>query len=94
MRLPTHGVNHAGHRVSTGIQPEGESGRSGIHPWKFLQICFRSSCTASKWVNVLWPVVPVAIVLHFAKPKWHLAIFITNYIAMVPAANLVGFGRW
>ena len=28
---------------------------------------------------------------HFAKPEWHLAIFITNYIAMVPAANLVGF---
>lgn len=91
MHLPTHRVNHAGHRVSTGIQPEGESGRNGIHPWKFLQICFRSSCTASKWVNILWPVVPVAIALHFAKPKWHLAIFITNYIAMVPAANLVGF---
>jgi Ca2+:H+ antiporter len=28
---------------------------------------------------------------HFARPEWHLAIFITNYIAMVPAANLVGF---
>lgn len=42
-------------------------------------------------VNVLWPIVPVAIALHFARPKWHLAIFITNYIAMVPAANLVGF---
>lgn len=27
----------------------------------------------------------------FAKPKMHLAIFVTNYIAMVPAANLVGF---
>lgn len=42
-------------------------------------------------VNILWPIVPVAIALHFARPKWHLAIFITNYIAMVPAANLVGF---
>jgi Ca2+:H+ antiporter len=30
-------------------------------------------------------------VQHFAKPKWHLAIFITNYIAMLPAANLLGF---
>jgi Ca2+:H+ antiporter len=28
---------------------------------------------------------------HFAKPEWHLAIFITNYIAMLPAANLLGF---
>lgn len=42
-------------------------------------------------VNLLWPVVPVAIALHFAKPEWHLPIFITNYIAMVPAANMLGF---
>lgn len=28
---------------------------------------------------------------HFAKPKLHLAIFITSYIAMLPAANLLGF---
>ena len=28
---------------------------------------------------------------HFAKPEWKLAIFITNYIAMIPAANLLGF---
>lgn len=28
---------------------------------------------------------------HFARPKWHLAIFITSYIAMLPAANLLGF---
>lgn len=45
----------------------------------------------SMLVNVLWPLVPVAIALHFARPEWHLAIFITNYIAMVPAANMVGF---
>jgi Ca2+:H+ antiporter len=30
-------------------------------------------------------------VQHFARPKWHLAIFITSYIAMLPAANLLGF---
>jgi Ca2+:H+ antiporter len=28
---------------------------------------------------------------HFARPDLHLAIFITSYIAMVPAANLIGF---
>ena len=28
---------------------------------------------------------------HFARPEWKLAIFITNYIAMVPAANMLGF---
>ena len=95
--------------MTRGIEPEGESGRSGVHPWKFLQICFRSNSLISKWVNVLWPVVPVAIALvsfqsfdgaesttanhaqHFARPDMHLAIFVTNYIAMVPAANMVGF---
>jgi Ca2+:H+ antiporter len=30
-------------------------------------------------------------VQHFARPDWHLAIFITSYIAMLPAANLLGF---
>lgn len=73
------------------IKPEGESGRKGIHPWQFLRICFRSSSRLSKFVNILWPVVPVAIAVHFARPDWHLAIFILNYIAMVPAANLIGF---
>lgn len=83
--------NHNGHEVHPWVQPEGESGRSGIHPLKFLSICFKSSCTLSMVVNVLWPMVPVAIALHFARPDLHLAVFITNYIAMVPAANLVGF---
>ncbi|ORX99140.1 hypothetical protein BCR34DRAFT_495567 [Clohesyomyces aquaticus] len=89
MHLPR--FNHNGHEVTPGIEPEGESGRRGFHPWKFLRICFRSSCGMSKAVNFLWPIVPVAIALHFARPEWHLAIFITNYIAMVPAANLIGF---
>ncbi|KAF2636851.1 hypothetical protein P280DRAFT_483444 [Massarina eburnea CBS 473.64] len=89
MHLPQ--FNHNGHKITPGIEPEGESGRRGLHPVKFLQICFRSNSPISKWVNVLWPMVPVAIALHFARPDLHLAIFITNYIAMVPAANMVGF---
>lgn len=28
---------------------------------------------------------------HWAKPDWHIAIFATSYIAMLPAANLLGF---
>ncbi|KAF2877335.1 Sodium/calcium exchanger protein-domain-containing protein [Massariosphaeria phaeospora] len=83
--------NHNGHEVTKHIEPEGESGRKGIHPFKFLKICFRSASTPSMLVNFLWPMVPVAIALHFAMPKQHLAIFVTSYIAMVPAANLVGF---
>ncbi|KAF2489186.1 Ca2+/H+ antiporter [Lophium mytilinum] len=83
--------NHNGHEVTKGIEPEGESGRKGVHPIKFLRICFRSTSRLSKSVNVLWPVVPAAIAVHFARPDWHLAIFVLNYIAMVPAANLIGF---
>ncbi|CAI6337480.1 unnamed protein product [Periconia digitata] len=89
LHLPQY--NHNGHRVTPGIQPDGESGRRGFHPFKFLQICFRSNSFISKWVNLLWPIVPVAIALHFARPDLPLAIFVTNYIAMVPAANMVGF---
>ncbi|KAL1605832.1 hypothetical protein SLS59_002951 [Nothophoma quercina] len=83
--------NHNGHEVTKGIHPDGESGRRGFHPFQFLKIAFKSSSTLSMLVNLLWPVVPVAIALHFAKPEWHLPIFITNYIAMVPAANMLGF---
>ena len=53
--------NHNGHRVTKGVHPDGESGRRGFHPLRFFQICFRSNCTASKWLNLLWPLVPVAV---------------------------------
>ncbi|KAK4694381.1 Ca2+:H+ antiporter, partial [Lecanoromycetidae sp. Uapishka_2] len=42
-------------------------------------------------VNVLWPFVPAAIAIHFARPDLHVWDFVLNYIAMVPTANLVGF---
>lgn len=84
-------LNHNGHKVTRGIKPDGESGRKGIHPLQFLRICFRSSSTASKWVNVLWPFVPAAIAFHFARPDQPVWVFILNYVAMVPTANLIGF---
>ncbi|KAI9803288.1 MAG: hypothetical protein M1825_002079 [Sarcosagium campestre] len=92
--LPTH--NHNGHKVSKGIQPDGESGRRWINPLLFLKICFRSASRVSMGVNILWPIVPAAIAVYFVyhkaeEPSRHLLIFILNYIAMVPSANLVGF---
>ena len=42
-------------------------------------------------VNALWPFVPAAIALHFARPDLHVWIFALNYIAMIPPANLIGF---
>ncbi|CAD6565767.1 MAG: hypothetical protein ASARMPRED_007977 [Alectoria sarmentosa] len=85
------GFNHNGHKITKGIHPDGESGRGGIHPWHFIRISFRSTSHLSLVVNVLWPFVPAAIAIHFARPDLHLWIFILNYVAMVPTANLVGF---
>jgi Ca2+:H+ antiporter len=89
--LPTHSVNFRGQRVTTGIQPEGESGRSGFHPLTFMRICWRSSSRASLLCNILWPVVPAAIAVRYARPDVHLAVFVLNYLAMIPCANLIGF---
>jgi len=92
-----HRVNHNGHRVTKGIEPDGESGRRGVNPWKMARICFRSSCTASKWTNILWPFPIAALILYFGFQEAHgverypLWVFITAYIGMVPSANLVGF---
>ncbi|KAF4958781.1 hypothetical protein FGADI_2125 [Fusarium gaditjirri] len=91
--------NGSGHRdestpllplISSHIAHEGESGRSGFHPRHFLAVLWRSSCTASKWVNILWPFVPIAIILQFF-PGLHLWKFATAYIAVIPTANLLGF---
>jgi hypothetical protein len=60
-RLPEYNTN--GHAVTKGIQPNGESGRRGFSPLHFFKVCWASSCTASKYVNVLWPFVPAAIAL-------------------------------
>lgn len=92
--LPTHapgGPARSVRRFNTGIQPAGESGRKGFHPFKFIQICWRSTSRASRICNVLWPVVPAAITMRYARPDLHILIFVLNYLAMVPCANLIGF---
>lgn len=80
-----------GRLKTKGINPEGESGRSGIHPLHFLRVSWRNSNHVSQWVNILWPFVPAAIAAHFAIPERHGTIFALNYIAMVPCANMLGF---
>ncbi|CAG8978364.1 hypothetical protein HYALB_00013044 [Hymenoscyphus albidus] len=91
MRSERSARNHNGHRVTTGIQPEGESGRTGVHPIQMLPICWRSTSGASQLCNLLWPAVPVAIGISFTRADLHLAIFVLNYIAMIPCANMIGF---
>jgi Ca2+:H+ antiporter len=87
----TNGHDGSPTRVTPGIKPAGESGRSGIHPLHFFKIILRSSSKASRICNVLWPVVPAAIAVRYALPENHLAIFILAYLAMIPCANLIGF---
>jgi Ca2+:H+ antiporter len=55
--------NHNGHEVTKGVHPDGESGRKGFNPLKFLVISGRSSSTLSMMTNLLWPMVPIAIAL-------------------------------
>ncbi|MCJ1307364.1 hypothetical protein MMC25_001010 [Agyrium rufum] len=84
-------INHNGHKVHPLVQPDGESGRKGFHPIRFTKTVIRSSSTISKAVNILWPFVPAAIAIHFARPDLYRWVFALNYIAMVPTANLIGF---
>lgn len=88
------------HTLAPSIAPEGDSGRSGFSPRLFLYVLWRSSCSISMWVNILWPFVPVAMALHLALPAARgdedatpssLVIFALSYVAMVPSANLLGF---
>ena len=88
--LPVY-YNHNGHPITKGIHPDGESGRAWLHYKHFFHVIWMSSCPVSMMVNILWPFVPVALALHWAKPEWHVAVFAVNYVAMVPCANLLGF---
>lgn len=84
--IGAHGNGSDGFAVSH----EGESGRAGFHPGHFLSVAWRSSCTASKMVNLLWPFVPLTAVVH-CFPGLDLAKFATAYVAVIPSANLLGF---
>ncbi|KAH7073259.1 hypothetical protein FB567DRAFT_196417 [Paraphoma chrysanthemicola] len=73
------------------VHPDGESGRTGFETAHFLNVAWKSGSNAAKYANLLWPFVPLAVVLHYATPGLPLAIFATSYVAMVPVANLLGF---
>lgn len=87
--LPTY--NHNGQLATEGINPEGESGRSGFHPLHFLKVAWKGHCKASMFFNVLWPFVPAGIALYYARREATAWVFAINYIAMLPAASLLGF---
>lgn len=74
-----------------GDDPERHDSPGWIHPWTFLVICWESSSRASMLTNSLWPFTIAAMILHYCYNANQLWIFVTAYIGMVPAANLVGF---
>jgi Ca2+:H+ antiporter len=90
--IPTPEAGTKRRGISASIQPAGESGRKGIHLRRFFKICWLSTSRASRICNILWPVVPAAIVVTYSRTDLHLAIFVLNYLAMIPCANLIGFG--
>ena len=91
--LPTHSYHGKGqgNKYTRKIKPQGESGRRGIHPLKFMKLTWKSASKASCLCNVLWPFVPAAIALHFIKGNHHVWTFAINYLAMIPCANLLGY---
>lgn len=42
-------------------------------------------------MNILWPFVPAGIVLYYVRNDLTPWVFSINYIAMLPAANVLGF---
>jgi len=58
-----------------------------------LRVLVRSYRTVSPLPVPVSRPSAVCSLWHFpaGRPDWHLAIFVLNYIAMVPAANLIGF---
>ncbi|BDD60551.1 hypothetical protein MAP00_005674 [Monascus purpureus] len=88
--LPVHSKKNSDSPLFS-MNPAAQSERSGFNPLHFLRICFKSTCTSSMIVNILWPFVPAAIAVRFSRPDLHVWIFALNYIAMIPSANLLGF---
>ena len=86
-----HGNGHHHRSLGDGVAAEGESGRSGFDIKHFLHITWLSSNPVAKYTNLLWPFVVVAFIVRYVLPGRPLLIFAMAYIAMVPAANLIGF---
>jgi Ca2+:H+ antiporter len=77
--------------VDNGTIVHGESGRRWLNPLIFIMVCWRSSSRMSMLTNSLWPFTVAAMVLHYCDNDNQLWIFVSAYVGMVPAANLVGF---
>ncbi|KAL9123573.1 MAG: hypothetical protein Q9217_007007, partial [Psora testacea] len=73
------------------VAHEGESGRRGFYPHHFISVTYKSSNLVSRYVNFLWPFIPLAIILRYVLPNHQLLVFGFAYVGMIPSANLLGF---
>ncbi|KAJ6261930.1 Vacuolar calcium ion transporter [Drechslerella dactyloides] len=66
-------------------------------PWRFnpikaIGITLRSTSRLTSYCNILFPTIPAGIALWYTSRKeYPLATFIFNFVAMVPAGNLLAF---
>ncbi|KAF3914585.1 hypothetical protein ABW21_db0206549 [Orbilia brochopaga] len=63
-----------------------------FNPLKAARVTWKSTSRLSSWSNILFPAVPAGIVLWYTSRDTHpLAVFILNFIGMVPSGNLLAF---
>ncbi|KAK6350118.1 hypothetical protein TWF696_006365 [Orbilia brochopaga] len=63
-----------------------------FHPIKAIAITLRSTSRLSSYCHILFPTIPAGIALWYTSRKTYpLATFIFNFVAMVPAGNLLAF---
>jgi len=65
------GLYRSRRTITIKVHARGESGRNGFHLLHFLRVLFTSPTRVGKICNILWPLVPVAIVLN-CKPSPHV----------------------
>jgi len=56
-------IDHPSRFIREEIDSEGESLRRGVHFKHFFRLVWHSSCMVSKYLNFLWPFVPIAIII-------------------------------
>ncbi|KAF3937841.1 hypothetical protein ABW19_dt0207267 [Dactylella cylindrospora] len=75
-------------KLAKGLPPK----HHRFNPVKATKITAKSTSTLSSWSNILFPAIPIGIALWYTRrDEWPLAVFITNYIAMIPSGNLLAF---
>lgn len=79
-------------RTETGMT--GKTNKSGRASMKHKKFTFRNQIQATlfnSWINVLLIAAPVGIALHFVPGMKDEAIFVVNFIAIIPLAALLSY---